>query len=311
MKVRILACGVDGAGKDTLLRTMVTGEFEITVPETKLGVTYVTETADYLSCPFLPEDCDDFFGEVNKNFRIRFDATDPETCDVVWYCLPADKYRKIPTFLRKFPGRMVIVLTRSDCVTPQDIQQSISELTALKISRTKIVPVSNTTRAGLVQLVRATAGMLRVKGETDERVDDSISYRDKDRIVLPEHPDADSFIHWAAGRAFAIAAVPLPLADIAPLFANEAYMIHQLGKLYGYSIDQTLASNFIGCVGASLGGKLLTSFVPFLKASVAAAITYGLGKAAKAYFESGMTLDNEKLGEIFQQERNVAKDIEW
>ncbi len=122
---------------------------------------------------------------------------------------------------------------------------------------------------------------------------------------------SDGYITWGAGRAAAIALVPLPLADVAPLMANEAYMIYRIAACHGYKIDQTVVSMLAGVAGGSFAGKLLASLVPFLKIPIAAGITYAVGKTAKAYFASGMTLSKEMLKEVFTSARKEADTIDW
>ena len=66
-----------------------------------------------------------------------------------------------------------------------------------------------------------------------------------------------------------------------------------------------------GVAGGSIAGKLFASFLPFLKIPIAAGITYGVGKAAKAYFESGMTLDMDDLKEKFIEGEKESKNTDW
>ena len=135
------------------------------------------------------------------------------------------------------------------------------------------------------------------------------------QIEHPKSPDADKeadkFILWAAGRAAAIAAVPIPLADVGPLMANEAYMIYRIAETYGFSIDKSVVAMLGGVAGGSIAGKLGASFLPFLKVPIAAGITYAVGKAAKAYFASGMTLSKDALVDVFTNARKEADDIDW
>jgi len=122
---------------------------------------------------------------------------------------------------------------------------------------------------------------------------------------------AQKYILWGAGRAAGIALVPLPLADVGPLMANEAYMIYRVAEAYGYKIDQSVVAMLTGVAGGSLAGKLVASFIPFLKIPVAAGITYAVGKTAKAYFASGMTLSKESLLDEFKNARKEADSIDW
>lgn len=123
--------------------------------------------------------------------------------------------------------------------------------------------------------------------------------------------DADQYILWAAGRAAAIAIAPIPLADVGPLMANEAYMIYRIAETYGYKIDKSVVAMLLGACGGSCAGKITASFLPFLKVPIAAGITYAVGKTAKAYFESGMTLSQEDMKDVFKNSRKEADGIDW
>ena len=122
---------------------------------------------------------------------------------------------------------------------------------------------------------------------------------------------ADEFILWAAGRAAAIALAPIPLADVGPLMANEAYMVYRIAAVYGFSIDKSVVAMLCGVAGGSILGKIGASFLPFLKVPIAAGITYAVGKTAKAYFASGMTLSRDELTDIFTISRKEADTIDW
>ena len=122
---------------------------------------------------------------------------------------------------------------------------------------------------------------------------------------------ADEYIFWGAGRAAAIAISPIPLSDVAPLVANEGYMIYRLAETYGCKIDNAVVTMLLGVAGGSFAGLLLSSFLPGLKIAVAAGVTYAVGKMSKAYFASGMTLDSEALRDVFASARKEADTIDW
>jgi len=122
---------------------------------------------------------------------------------------------------------------------------------------------------------------------------------------------ADEFILWGAGRAAAIALSPIPIADVGPLMANEAYMIYRVAETYGYSIDSSVVAMLTGVAGASFVGLLAASLLPFLKIPIAAGVTYAVGKTAKVYFASGMTLTKEQLTQEFTRFRKEADSIDW
>ena len=122
---------------------------------------------------------------------------------------------------------------------------------------------------------------------------------------------ADDYIIWGAGRAATITMLPLPIADIGALMANEVYMIYRSAETYGYDIDSSIVSMLIATVGGTFTRRLLISLVPILKIPIAAGITYAMGKVAKAYFASGMTLRRDALIEEFKRARRKASAIDW
>jgi len=141
--------------------------------------------------------------------------------------------------------------------------------------------------------------------------DEQIELLEKNMKSSDSNSEADELILWGAGRAAAIAVIPLPLADVGPLMANEAYMIYKLADAYGYSIDKTVITMLAGIAGGSIVGKIGASFLPFLKVPIAAGVTYAVGKAAKAYFASGMTLSRDSLLDVFTNARKEADTIDW
>ena len=138
-------------------------------------------------------------------------------------------------------------------------------------------------------------------------------------VIMSEHENetrdctaiADDYVIWAAGRAAAITMFPLPIADIGALMANEAYMIYRIAETYGYDIDSSIVSMLIASVGGTFTRRLLFSLLPILKIPIAAGITYAMGKVAKVYFASGMTMSREALRIEFTKARRKASRIDW
>ena len=67
----------------------------------------------------------------------------------------------------------------------------------------------------------------------------------------------------------------------------------------------------IAAVGGTFTRRLLFSLVPILKIPIAAGITYAMGKVAKVYFASGMTMSREALRIEFSKARRKANRIDW
>jgi small GTP-binding protein len=116
--------------------------------------------------------------------------------------------------------------------------------------------------------------------------------------------EANSIVRWATGRAAAIAVVPVPLADIYPLIANEIYMVKQLGSNYGLELTDSMVRGFIASIGASFAGLVLASFIPGAKIAIASSITFAVGKAAKAWCRSDMKMNVDELKKEYTQARN-------
>ena len=132
-----------------------------------------------------------------------------------------------------------------------------------------------------------------------------------ERKMIDFEAIADDYISWGAGRAAGITLLPLPIADLPALMAHEAYMIYRIAETYGYDIDSSMVSMLISMVGGTLTRRLLFSLIPILKVPIAAGITYAMGKVAKAYFASGMTLSREALKREFTRARRKANTIDW
>lgn len=304
MNTRILLCGRESAGRTHLLRAVTPKGTVPDAPMAAQSVIYETDSADYINCTELPRHGEDYLARINTALRMNLAIDSPDTMDILWYCVGAETTREELRFLTGVKGRFILVLTENAELETEAQVPAIAEFIKLGIPQDRLVVVSLEKKTGLATLVNRT---LKLLGKKDDVAEEALRYVWRQS----ESESAESYIRWAAGRAFAIAVIPLPLADVAPLVANEAYMFYRLGALYGYAVNETVLAGFLGCLGASVGGKLLASFIPFLKAPIAAGITYGVGKAAKAYFESGMTLKDSELKKIFDEAREDAKGIDW
>lgn len=97
----------------------------------------------------------------------------------------------------------------------------------------------------------------------------------------------------AAAAAAAVAVNPVPVSDFAVLIPLQIGMVVKLGALYGKTVDKKSALEIVATLGAGFAARTafqaLISFFPGVKnvlgPPVAAAATYTMGKAAKAYFK--------------------------
>jgi uncharacterized protein (DUF697 family) len=264
---------------------------------------------------------DDYADFILDEMFDRLESDDAEKMiHNIWYCIDGSGARIQDTdakLIKTFSDKVLLVVTKCELMRKEQTEAMMNTLLDL-IDRDRIVMVSAENKTGLTQLIKkaqemASEGMEAAEEELDafrERWDDYYSNM-RETWLANVSDEADSYINWAAGRAAAIALVPLPLADVAPLIANEVYMIYKLAGVYGIAVDNTVITMLLGCAGGSIAGKLAASFLPFLKVPIAAGITYGVGKAAKAYFESDMTMDISELKQKFLEGEREAKKREW
>ena len=330
MKPNILVCGKTGVGKTSLIQAVT---HHGVVPDSAIGDgrattqgfhVYGTDAANFIDSEGMnpgAQSVDDYVDFILDEMMNRLETEESgNLIHNVWYCIDGSGARVQDTdarLIKTFRKNMLLVVTKSELMRKEQIESMMDELLQL-LPREQIVLVSAENRTGLAQLIakaRAMSmdAMAAAENEIEAFQDHWQEYYDsmldewRERVA----DEADSFINWAAGRAAAIALVPIPLVDIVPLIANETYMIYRLAELYGIPVDETVITMLLGCAGGSLAGKLAASMLPILKIPIAAGITYGVGKAAQAYFESDMKLNETELRETFLEEEREAKKREW
>jgi len=106
----------------------------------------------------------------------------------------------------------------------------------------------------------------------------------------------------SAMAAGAIAPMPIPFADIWTITPIQILMVRAIGNIYGYGLDSRTARAVFATVGGGWLGRqtflaLLKLGLPGLGEAGGAAFAYfwtlGMGRAAEAYFASGMQAKQE------------------
>lgn len=159
---------------------------------------------------------------------------------------------------------------------------------------------------------------------TLERVQKDILFakhaRGKDRIC-------NGWILGAAATAATIGAAPIPGSDFIPLTALQVGLVAKIAAVYGHKprredigsfIAQTMGSGAgrwvfraavtaLKALGWLPGGQLGEVAVCVLATSIASGITFGIGKAAQAYYKSGMKLPMEEVADIFKRQYEIRR----
>lgn len=330
MKPNILVCGKTGVGKTSLIQAVT---HRGVVPDSAIGdgkpitvgfQVYETEAANFIDSEGMnpgQQTVDEYADFILNELLQRLNAGNRDKLiHNIWYCIDGSGARIQDTdakLIKTFSDKVILVVTKCELMRKEQVESVMDTLLDL-IDRDRIVLVSSENRTGLKQLIAKTetmsaAAMGRASEEQEAFRNRWDNYYSNMRRAWTESVsgEADSYINWAAGRAAAIALVPLPLADVGPLIANEVYMLYKLAGVYGIAADNTVITMLLGCAGGSIAGKIGASCLPFLKVPIAAAVTYGVGKAAKAYFESDMTMDEDELRQEFLAGEREAKKKDW
>jgi len=118
--------------------------------------------------------------------------------------------------------------------------------------------------------------------------------------------------HSCAVVCGGIAAIPLPVADIAPITSLQVALISGIAYTAGRILNFKVAGEFLAALGVNIGAGfvfrelargLLKWLFPgggsVISTSVAYAGTYGIGKAAIAHFI--FDLPKEKLADFYEK----------
>jgi uncharacterized protein (DUF697 family)/tellurite resistance protein len=137
--------------------------------------------------------------------------------------------------------------------------------------------------------------------------------------VMPDVAALDRKIVNASVTNAALELLPESLASMA-ILPLQVRLVYQIGKAYGYELDQGHIKEFIATLGVGLAGQYLEQFGRKLlggllgavlggagravgrqtaSSGMAFATTWALGQLAKQYYGGGRTLDAAKLEAAF------------
>ena len=325
----ILVCGKTGIGKTSLIQAVTGRE---TVPDSAIGTgmpvthgftPYETEAATFVDAEGMEPGTTvaDYIAFLKGELLERLATGKSENVITnVWYCVDGpgarvqDADREI---VKAFGEKVMLVVTKSEIMRKSQFETMNAAVSSL-VPESRIVMVSSETKSGLDQLISRTKAMITSATGSEELAEFESawdSYYESRQAMWREACDseADSFIRWGAGRSFAIALpCAIPLSDMIPLSINEAYMIMRIGSVYGETVGKNVIGILTGIAAGSVAGKFLATLMPpGLKSAVAASVTCGRGKAAKAYFRAGKALSKEALRDEFLKSKKEGKDQKW
>ncbi len=118
-----------------------------------------------------------------------------------------------------------------------------------------------------------------------------------------------------SGLTAAVAAAPIPVADLAPITALQISLISGIAYISGREMSTKTAMEFLGAIGLNVGAgfafreaaralvKLIPGFGSVVSSAVAGAATFALGKAAIAYFIDDKSAEDAK--DVFNTENKT------
>jgi len=116
---------------------------------------------------------------------------------------------------------------------------------------------------------------------------------------------AESVCRWGAARAAAI--VVIPVIGLFWLTGNIMYMVARIAKIYGEELSKASIKGFISAMIGNAALLFLASSIPGLNIGIAAAVTYGIGKASQEWIKDGMPADVTKHKQEFENAKKKAK----
>ena len=131
---------------------------------------------------------------------------------------------------------------------------------------------------------------------------------------------ARNLVRQSARIAAGVAAVPIPIADVAPLTALQLSLVLIIGRISGRNMDESTAREFLAAVGLNVGvayaartlARQLVKLFPFpgagsaVSAGMAYGATVGIGEAAIAYFIESASKDDARR--VYERRREEAQE---
>lgn len=189
----------------------------------------------------------------------------------------------------------IVALNKIDLVKAEQtaLQKLVAEHLGLDVEQ--VVLISAATGKGLEQLVVAVAA-------AEPRIVAALGR------ALPEYRWKLAWrnIISAASISAAIALVPLPVVDFAPLVVNQSTMVLGIARVYDYKLNLERARELVVTFGLGFLGRVIFQEISklggvpgwVLSAAIASSTTVVMGYAAAQWFEKGRKLTPAELNRL-------------
>ncbi len=232
-----------------------------------------------------------------------------------------------------------VQLHKADLASPEDVEEKLGLVAAAERALEAKLK-GRTLIAGQVQKVIGISSYLSFRQDGSLRGDERWRIDDLSALVYKALPDAGRGVFVRISRVkslqeelainltrataavcAAIAAMPIPLADVVPITSLQVSLIASIAWLSGRSLDARASTEFLASVGANVGlafalreAVRALSKIAFpgggaaISAGVAFAGTMALGAAARAYYLRGATI--EEARQLFEEEKLLGPHID-
>lgn len=300
-QARLVIVGPVNSGKSTLFNRLQgrTMSAVSAVPGTTKGV------VEHPIGPFLLVDTPGF-GEVWGIDRAEIARAATEGADLILLLLDAaagvrQSDHDLYTTLRGLQRPVIVALNKADLVK-KDLPWILEN--AEKLLGVRPTPISAQTGMGIVDgLLPAILSAQPAVAVAMARALPDVRAHIVNRIV-----------RRTAWINALISLQPIPGLDIPILLASQTRMVLRIAAAYGESMNVSHARELLTTMAGSLLsrylGSQLAKLVPGLgwivSALMSAITTWGIGQAARAYFEAGGAVKGPELRGLYQRMRRLA-----
>ena len=211
-------------------------------------------------------------------------------------------------FCKETDKQIIVVVNKADVMEKDEIKQYKKAVRDKMGGEIDPIFISAKTGLNMNKVVR--------------RIVDVLPEAKRDAFLAKQQVDVEmktskarNYIHSAAVSAAAIALSPIPVSDILAIAPLQIGMVIKIGLIFGNQLEKASAKELIGTVAGGVvfryAAQVLVKFIPGIGSVVGPVIAYGgtvaIGEAAVAYFDSGMTLSEKELEEVYKSAKSDAE----